>query len=530
MTKEYDCIFFTDMPDKALTWKTLGAYKLANVLRDLGYSCLVVDHLHCFTNSNIESLLENSVSKKTKFVGFNVGFFANTEGSQPLNPFAKHSVRFGEMNINESFCPQGKEFEDVLIAKVKSLNSNCKIVIGGAQAISHQVSNQNIDYLVVGYAEVSVVNLMRHLEGNETLQKSYKNLNGVILVDDRNASEFDFSKSSMTWLPEDIGNSKVLPLEVSRGCIFNCKFCQYPMRGKKTNEHLRSAESIYHELQRNYDQYGISTYTLVDDTFNDDDEKLDAFLAAVKRLTFQPIFWCYARLDLLVGKPDRMTKLYDIGIRAMFLGIETLHREAGMAVGKGMHSHKQIKTVQDIRNTYGNDVQIHGNFIVGLPGEPLSSTDNTCNLYLTGELPLHTARFTPLKIYNGNSWWKSEIDTHYEKFGYVNDPDQQFSKDMHNALGYNLGSDFLYWKNEHMTFSIAAIKAQEYNLQIQNCKHTHIPNQTMWAMLNYSSCSFDQLKDIKLLDVDWAQLIREKIKTVVTYKQFIYKSLTTQSK
>jgi hypothetical protein len=105
-----------------------------------------------------------------------------------------------------------------------------------------------------------------------------------------------------------------------------------------------------------------------------------------------------------------------------------------------------------------------------------------------------------------------------------------FRIDMHDALGYNLGSDFLYWKNEHMTFSIAAIKAEEYNLKIQNCKHTHIPNQTMWAMLNYSSCSFDQLKDIKLLDVDWAQLNREKIKTVVTYKQFIYKSLTTPSK
>lgn len=528
MIKEYDCIFFTDMPDSFQTWKTLGAYKLANVLRDLGYSCLVVDHLHCFSNREIEYLLENSVSTKTKFVGFNVGFFANTEGTQPLNPFAKH-ISFGEMNINKSFCPQGKEFENALISKVKSLNSNCKIVIGGAQAISHQVSNKNIDYLVVGYAEVSVVNLMRHLEGLEKLQHSYKNLHGVLLVDDRNANGFDFSKSSMAWLPEDIGNSKVLPLEVSRGCIFNCKFCQYPMRGKNTNEHLRSSESIYQELQYNYDRYGISTYTLVDDTFNDDDEKLDAFLSAVKRLTFQPIFWCYARLDLLVAKSDRMTKLYDIGIRAMFLGIETLHREAGIAIGKGMHSHKQIKAVQDIRSTYGNDVQMHGNFIIGLPGESLSSNDNTCNLYLSGELPLHSARFNALKIYKGDSWWKSEIDMNYEKFGYTEDPDQPFSSDIQRKLGYNLGSDFLHWKNEYMNFAIAAEKAQEYKSKIFSSNRTHIFNQDMWSMLNYSCFSFDQLKNMKISEVDWTQLIREKIKTVVSYKQLLYKSLTTSS-
>lgn len=523
---KYDCVIFTDHPGLTMVWKTLGAYTIANVLRKLGYTCLVIDHLHCFSPQEIEKILELSVSEQTKFVGFSVGFFANTEGINPLALTTQ--LEYGVMNINKSFCPQGKNFEDRLVAKIKQLNNQCKIVIGGAQTISHQISNKNIDYLVIGYAEVSVVNLMRHLEGNEQLNKSYKNINGITIIDDRAASDYDLSACLMDWLPEDIGHSKVLPLEGSRGCIFNCKFCQFPLRNKKTDEHLRSAESIYQELQSNYDRYGITAYTLLDDTFNDDDTKLDLFLAAVKRLTFQPIFWCYARTDLFISKPDRLQKVYDIGVRAMFLGIETLNRKTGLAVGKGINVDRQLNLIQNIRSKYGNDLQLNGSFIVGLPHESLESIDNTCNLFVNGELPLHSMKFSALKINKDKSWWQSDFEKDYTKHGYVEYPQQLSEIDL-VATGYTINTDFLAWKNDYMTFATAIKKTQECNQRMLESPYMHPHGQMIMSMLNYDGYSFDKLKDMRLKDIDFNQLVKEKQKTLFKYKRFLNSILTSQT-
>jgi len=526
MYKKYDCIIFTDKPDPRTVWKTLGAYAIANVLRKQGYSCLVIDHFHGFNTKDIEFILEHTVSEQTKFVGFSVGFFASTEGKSPLDITADKSF-FGAMNINQSFCPQGKSFEDFLISKLRILNSNCKIVIGGPQAISHQVSNKNIDYLVIGYAEVSIVNLMKFLDSGAEIDHSYKNIHGITLIDDRNADSYSFAKCTMNWLPEDVGNSRVLPLEISRGCIFNCSFCQYPLRGKKLNDHIRGADSIYQELQDNYDRYGITTYTLIDDTFNDNDEKLDNFLAAVKRLTFQPMFWCYARSDLFISKPDRLAKLYDIGVRAMFFGIETLHRQAGLTVGKGMHAHRQIELVQNIRSKYGNDLMMHGNLIIGLPHEPIEHVYKTYELFTSGEFPLHTVKFNSLKINKHASWWQSDFDKNYKKYGYEEvDPVLHPPKKV-LSQGYTLGSDFLNWKNDLTTFELALKAEKELNQAAWDSGVMHIEGQILWSMLNYKMFSFDQLKNLKTTDIDYAVLSKEKIKTVIEYKRYLYKLLTT---
>jgi radical SAM superfamily enzyme YgiQ (UPF0313 family) len=52
----------------------------------------------------------------------------------------------------------------------------------------------------------------------------------------------------MSWLPTDVVNQQVLPLEVARGCIFRCKFCAYPMNGKQQLDFVRSESQLMYEL------------------------------------------------------------------------------------------------------------------------------------------------------------------------------------------------------------------------------------------------------------------------------------------
>ena len=253
----------------------------------------------------------------------------------------------------------------------------------------------------------------------------------------------------MEWLPTDIVNHKTLPIEIGRGCIFKCKFCSFPLMGKKNLDHIKNAEILRRELQYNYDRYGVTNYMLGDDTFNDHPDKLRMVLDAVNKLTFQPKFWGYHRLDLLCTRPETIPILYDIGVRAMYFGIETLHPEAGKAIGKAYDRSKQISMIEHLRSTY-DDITLHGSFIVGLPGESQSSILETHKQLINQTIPLNSWRYNGLLIAESNSAsFDSEFTKDYARFGYEN-------------IG-TLLDIWINWRNEYMDAVSAHKLANELN-------------------------------------------------------------------
>lgn len=515
--KKFDVIFFCDITDSVAIYQPLGAAKLAHVLRSHGYSCLVVNHLHTFNETDFCELIDHCVSDRTKLLGFSGTFLTNIEGIEDvLDPNSEKN--FGSMNFNRSFFPQGKKFEDAVIKKIKSVNPNCKIALGG---ISQEIQNKNINFYVAGYAESAILNLVNHLSGKEQLNNSRKNIYGITVIDDRNASEYNFAESTMQWLPEDIFNAKVLPIEIARGCVFNCTFCSYPMRGKKNLDFVRKPKFIQAELEENYEKYGITTYSLMDDTFNDNDEKIDILLEVSKKLKFQPIYWCYARLDLLSVKKERLQKMYDLGVRSMFFGIETFHQSAGKIIKKGFDPNKQIDTVIKIRNKYNNEIMMHGSFIIGLPEEPLDHVRKISNKILSGEIPLHSWRFNPLKIWrSAHKLWSSDFEKNYQKYGFI---------DKDSVVKQNLFDkdhrEFINWKTKHTTYDECVQLANELNNKGFESNRYHIPNQLAWAFMNYPEFDFKKVSNIKYNKIDWHNISVMKKTYIIDYKNQLFKFL-----
>jgi radical SAM superfamily enzyme YgiQ (UPF0313 family) len=124
------------------------------------------------------------------------------------------------------------------------------------------------------------------------------------------------------------------------------------LRGKKKLDYLKSTDSLRKELINNYEKYGITFYAISDDTFNDSKEKLIAIRDMIQTLSFQPYFWCYARLDLISIWPETIDVLYDIGCRVLHLGVETLDRKAGLAIGKGYPKEKLINVVKILKHFF----------------------------------------------------------------------------------------------------------------------------------------------------------------------------------
>ena len=464
----FNVILFTDIvrnhPDDLIEIPALGAYKLASTLRAGGYSCLVVNHVSQFTIDEIYTLLNRAIGPDTHMIGFSTTFYSliTSVASGPVS--GSNSDIFGQ---NFNLFPQGAEFDDQVFAHINKLNAAIKIAAGGTM-IRSELKCKYADFLILGYAEANIVNLVDHIKHGVALKNSYKNINNnKTIINNVLAEGYEFSKDTMTWRAEDVVNHTRLPIEIGRGCVFSCAFCSFPMNGKSKLDFIKDADILKQELLHNYNNYGICIYMIVDDTFNDSVEKLVQLRDMIVSLPFKPEFWCYARLDLICTHPETIHMLHDIGVRSVFFGIETLDRKSGQAIGKGYNREKQIAMLATIKETYP-DMCLHGSFIIGTPYETLESAERTLKALSTREIILDSCSVRPLiigKKANG-AVFESSITKDYAKFGY---------REMPNVLHHNM----VMWENDQMNFFQAKQLSEKYH------NVNTVTNSKLFAGLKY---------------------------------------------
>jgi hypothetical protein len=332
--------------------RSVGPYRIASELRNYGFSCQVVSYYTQFSLDEIEKIFEKYIDEDTMVVGFSTTFWNWGYGdSIPIR------------------------IEKVINLIRKNYQKKIKIVFGGPNGLELlKQNNYDIDYIFLGYAD----KIFSEFVCNLSLKKDppapdyYQNNIGVYNFKN---NEFNFSRSSVVYIDEDyIFPGESVVLEVGRGCIFRCKFCDYPLNGKKKLDYLKCQEVLYEELSNNYYNYGIDKYVLSDDTFNDSQEKIQQLHQLFTSLPFKINFSAYLRLDLLNAHRDQIELLHEMGLRGTQFGIESFHDKASKIIGKGIDEKKSKKLLFDLKNEYWkSDVKIHTSFIVGLPYEDRES-------------------------------------------------------------------------------------------------------------------------------------------------------------
>jgi len=399
--------------------KTLGVFKVANELRNAGFTVQVISHLHVFSVDEVKQLLSDLVGDQTIFIGFSPFFYKLTEDPEIASTGAPHQLggTYYRRKQLGSMLPQGIKYNQEIKQHVLKLNPNCRFVLGGPDAIDSD-HVKDYDYVVIGYADNSVVNLAQHLSCGQPLNNSRKSLYGPVIVDDRVADGYNFTGIPTLYSANDlILPGETISIEISRGCIFRCKFCAYPLNGKNKTDYIKFENILYQEFLDNYQRYGVTRYTFADDTFNDSPEKVHMLHRISQRLPFELEYWAYIRLDLLSRYPETIRLLYESGCRAFYFGIETMHAEASKAIGKGGDRKKHIDTLQQLKNMYGNKVMLHGSFIFGLPKEDIDSMKYTGTQLITGEIPLDSWFINPL-YFSPQRNFVSELDKNFANYGY----------------------------------------------------------------------------------------------------------------
>lgn len=404
-----------------------GAGKVASVLREQGMEVLIVPNCLNLSFAGIQQILENNKTNLL-WVGLSTTLMGMQVEEQDVDSYydlwLKSSTPVIDIDFLVKKVSEGAErllWNSKILGRISyTLASKYCVpfVIGGAYANLVDTTGPMVHpnmHVAKGYAE-AYINELTQSQQSESQQE-------VPYVVNNNAYDNDqFKHSQIIWADTDcIDPDDWLPIEIARGCAFNCAYCNYPKRG--TFDAYKNPDALKQELIRNYELYGVTKYMLVDDLYNDSKEKVRVLYDKVwSQLPFQPEWVSFMRLDMFWSDPESAEIVMASGARYGGFGIETLNDRAGTKVGKGLGKKRIIETLEMLKTVWKDQVLIGANMISGLPFEPLESIHESIEWTMTTDL-IHGAIWTPMYMtppenssinFNEN---KNRIDTDFERFG-----------------------------------------------------------------------------------------------------------------
>lgn len=404
-------VFLNGSPDKGLVFtRYVGPYKVAHWLRKHGYTCQVLDFVAQFTEDQLYKMVTKFISEDTLVVALSTTFMC----------LGKYVHRDGVVRS----IPEG--VLDV-IKRIKQDYPHIKIVTGGYK--SDRLTDWGVvDATVMSYTTASEDIFLEYVKflrgGAEPRYVLYTNGKFRKIYNEAQNKVYNIECDDFKFTPADyIMPGEALPLDVSRGCIFACRFCQYPHLGKGKLDYIRGMSYLEEEIRYNHENFGTTGYMILDDTFNDTQTKVSEFLKMSERLEFDINYTAYLRAELIHRFPDTAYMLKDSGLFGAYHGLESLHPHASKLVGKGWSGkHARDYIPHLYHDVWNREVTMHTNFIVGLPKETKEDLMNTVRWHRDNNL--HTLYFSALGLWrpddkNHAYSIQSEFDRNSEKYGFM---------------------------------------------------------------------------------------------------------------
>lgn len=350
----------------------MGAYAIASAARRAGFDVTVIDY---FTrHPDFFSYVSHFLNEETLCVGISSTFLAPAVS---FNPEKQRSQRLKDFYSGELWKSTGEELVSWLESfkeLMKRKSPRAQLVLGGVKsqyAIWRPQYYRSFDQVFVGASDFAFVDYLRSIKENCTPKATYKN--DISFVDNSFDIENKFCPETIWTAQDAVQNGEALPLEVSRGCSFNCKFCHY----SKSASFRKDPDTLRAELIRNYENFQTTTYSFCDDCFNDHPSKVETYCKMFKSLPFKIEWTAYARVDVPVKFPWTLDLMIEAGARGLYWGIESFDHEVARRAGKGTPTEKVQELIQRFGREYSSDCLSELSFITGLPGENSASLEQT---------------------------------------------------------------------------------------------------------------------------------------------------------
>ena len=244
-----------------------------------------------------------------------------------------------------------------LIARCNRIGT--PVAVGGPYATSCPEALPGADHLVLGEGEVSFPPFLRDFL-NGGAQRRYE-------CDARPEMECSpvprFDLLPMQWYDS-------LPLQFSRGCPFNCEFCDIvQLFGHRPR--VKSPAQFLRELDAAYRTGFTGSLFIVDDNFIGNRRGVKALLAEIGRWQRErgyPYQLCTEASIDLAEDTELLDLMVAAGFVMVFVGIETPVADSLQAVGKSQNLRGDV--AQSVRAIQERGIEVTGGFIIGFDSDP----------------------------------------------------------------------------------------------------------------------------------------------------------------
>ncbi len=187
-----------------------------------------------------------------------------------------------------------------------------------------------------------------------------------------------------------------------RGCPFGCSFCLWPqvMHGKRYR--FRSPENIVAEIKwvlEKWPKARKGEFFFEDDAFTVNKNRAHALCDAFEKNKLGITFSINSRADCV--DKELMRHLKSAGCRMLLVGFESGSQRMLDNMGKKTNLRQMEKFT---RVAVGAKLDVHGCFVLGLPGETKESMQETLDFAL--RLPLTTLQFSNAVPFPGTRYFE----------------------------------------------------------------------------------------------------------------------------
>jgi radical SAM superfamily enzyme YgiQ (UPF0313 family) len=264
------------------------------------------------------------------------------------------------------------------------------IVVLGGPEVSYLPEDANIfrfaDYVIRQEGEIAfkklcetiILSPQKNVEFKQEVQYTPKFISGGTVNLNQIKSAYNL------YTKEDV-EKKLIYVEASRGCLFNCEFCLSAVNTNNTeqNDAGKIREFPLEEFFKQMDDLvkrGVKTFKFLDRTFNSNIKRaiqiseyfLDKIEQQIKTEENIPLVVHFEMVSLLFPQELNETLArFPPGTLRLEIGIQTLNPEVAARINVPSNPQKELETLQSLRKT--TNAIIHADLIAGLPGEDLES-------------------------------------------------------------------------------------------------------------------------------------------------------------
>jgi len=264
----------------------------------------------------------------------------------------------------------------------KIQNLGIPVIMGGPHVtFLPDEALRHADFVIRGEGETALMMFIDTWEKDQDFSRvpnlSYKSNNTNIhnpqtaLTKDLDTLPFpDFSL--LQGKLKKIAGKRIIPMQTSRGCPFDCSFCSVTgMFGKKYR--YRSTENIMQELRLYNSRKNFLFF--YDDNFTAHPARAKELLKAMIKEKLKFHWSTQVRVD--IAKDIELVRLMKkAGCHTLFIGFESVNPESLKEMKKKQTLREIIKAIKILRK---NRIHIHGMFVYGFDSDNWQTVRDTVN-------------------------------------------------------------------------------------------------------------------------------------------------------